>query len=99
MGACVATTGIFLPAALLMLLAGYLFRVLPDNKVLNSVFSGIRPIVLAYILFSAYVILKPIGFDMQSFGLTIIAFIMISYLKINFLWLMFSGSILSLFFV
>ena len=57
LGAFVATTGIFLPAALLMLLAGYLFRVLPDNKVLNSVFSGIRPIVLAYILISAYVIL------------------------------------------
>ena len=99
LGAFVATIGIFLPSALLMLLAGDLFRMLPDNKVLNSFFSGIRPIVLAYILFSAFVILKPIGFDMQSFGLTIIAFILICYLKVNFLWLMLSSSILSFFFV
>ena len=99
LGAFVATIGIFLPAALLMLLAGYFFRILPDNKVLNSVFSGIRPIVLAYILFSAYVILKPVGFDMQSFGLTIIAFVMINYFKVNFLWLMLSSSILSFFFI
>ena len=99
LGAFVATIGIFLPAALLMLLAGYFFRILPDNKVLNSVFSGIRPIVLAYILFSAYVILKPVGFDMQSFGLTIIAFVLINYFKVNFLWLMLSSSILSFFFI
>tara|TARA_X000001036_G_scaffold195318_1_gene184180 strand:- start:9548 stop:10705 length:1158 start_codon:yes stop_codon:yes gene_type:complete len=99
LGAFVATIGIFLPAALLMLLAGYVFRMLPDDKVISAVFSGIKPIVFAFILFSAYVVLKPIGFDFQSIGLTIIAFIMINYLKVNFLWLMLSSGILALFFI
>ena len=99
LGAFVATIGIFLPAALLMLLAGQIFRMLPDNKFLNAIFSGIKPIVLGFILFSAYVVLKPIGFDLQSIGLTIIAFIMINCLKVNFLWIMLINGILSLFFI
>ena len=99
LGAFVATIGIFLPAALLMLSAGHIFRMLPDNKFLNAIFSGIKPIVVGFILFSGYVVLKPIGFDLQSIGLTIIAFIMINYLKVNFLWIMLINGILSLFFI
>ena len=99
LGAFVATVGIFMPAGLLMLCASHLFKSMPNNKWLNAVISGIRPIIVAFILYSAYVVMKPVGFDFQSVSLTIIALMMINHLKINFLWLMLGSGILSLFFI
>ena len=56
-------------------------------------------IIVAFILYSAYVVMRPIGFDFQSISLAIIALVMINYLHINFLWLMLGSGMLSLFFI
>ena len=99
LGAFAATVGIFMPAGLFMLLASHLFKSMPNNKWLNAVISGIKPIIVAFILYSAYVVMRPIGFDVQSISLAIIALVMINYLHINFLWLMLGSGMLSLFFI
>ncbi len=98
-GALIATIGIFLPASLLMLLAAHGFKKLPDNIWVNAVLMGIRPVIVSFIVFSALIILKPVGFNDQTVVLTILSFVLIEYVKINFLWLMLISGLISLFFL
>ena len=90
-GAIAATLGVVLPSVILCLLAARMLKKFQSNPVLRSVLSGIRPAVLALILFSLISIGKsalfPAGFP-QSFDwpvllIALLVFVPLQTGKIN----------------
>lgn len=56
LGAAVATVSIFLPAGIIMLLVGQLYKGIADNPHVSLVFKGIKSAIVGLILFSAITI-------------------------------------------
>lgn len=85
-GALMATIGIFLPSAMLMILSSKVFFALKDNAVIQSVLMGTKPAVIGMIFSSGYSIFTDQmseGNVFVSLALTGAAFILISLLNVS----------------
>ncbi len=87
-GALVATIGIFLPSALLIILIGVFYQSVSGLAVIGKLFKGISPAIIGFIVFSVSLI---VPFDEMGWftGISLIlSVIAISKFKVNFFWLM-----------
>lgn len=69
LGAITATFGLVLPSVLIIIVLSRLLKKFRDNPVVCSVLSGIRPAVIALILFAGIEIAKLAVVDWKTFGL------------------------------
>ncbi len=83
-GAAMATLAIFLPSALLMVLVGALYQSISHIHVVNKAIAGIRPVVIALILFSVFLVMKATPLDVFTFVSLTGSFVLISFLKVSF---------------
>lgn len=96
-GALIATMGIFLPSALLIILIGVFYQKLSRLKMITRVLMGISPAIIGFIVFSIFVIIPISELDWFSGSAMIISAIAITRLKVNFFWLMLAFGSLSVF--
>lgn len=87
-GALVATIGIFLPSALLIILVGVFYQSVSGLSMIGRVFLGISPAIIGFIVSSVFLILPWRDIDWFT-GLALIAsVIVLTRFKISFFWLM-----------
>ncbi len=87
-GALVATVGIFLPSALLIILIGVFYQSIRGLSIISKLFLGISPAIIGFIVYSVSLII-PIGELNWFSGLAIfISVIAITRFKVNFFWMM-----------
>lgn len=98
-GAILSTIGIFIPSALLMISMGTLFEKIKDNSSVKSVLSGIRPVVVAFILYSVVVLLHSIGFNGFALLFVLIGFLLLIMTKLNAMFLICLGGLMGLIFL
>lgn len=87
-GALLATIGIFLPSALLIILVGVFYQSISGLSMIARLFMGISPAIIAFIFFSVLLILPISQLDWLA-GLTVgLSVIAITRFKLNFFWLL-----------
>lgn len=87
-GALVATVGIFLPSALLIILVGVFYQSISGLSIIAKLFLGISPAIIGFIVYSVSLILPLEALDWFSGLALIVSIVAITRFKINFFWLM-----------
>lgn len=86
-GAVVSVLGnIMMPVTIILLLAGGL-RYLSDNKIVESVFMGIRPAVVALIAAPVFRMSKNAGINKYNFWIPVAAALTVWLLKVSPIWI------------
>ncbi len=96
-GSIVATTAIFLPSALLMIILSNVFNSIKNNAAIQSALLGIKPAVVGMILFSAVSIFKEhmnTSNILVSTLLTAITFLLVFRFNVASVILIISGALL-----
>ena len=88
MGALVATVGIFLPSALLIILVGVFYQSISGLSIITKLFLGISPAITGFIVFSVSLIVPLDEIDWFSGFAIFISVVAIARFKVNFFWLM-----------
>jgi len=86
-GAILSTVGIFVPAALVMVGVGNAFDKLKQYDFVPAIIAGIRPVVIALISYSAYVLFTSAGQTWLMAFSVIGAFLVVTFTQINYLFL------------
>ncbi|MDW3194810.1 MAG: chromate efflux transporter [Cytophagales bacterium] len=97
LGALVATVGIFLPSALLIILVGVFYQSISGLAVISKLFKGISPAIIGFIVFSISLIIPFNELDWFAGLVLIVSAVAITKFNINFFWLMLifgTGSVL-----
>ncbi|MCD0490540.1 chromate efflux transporter [Pedobacter sp. MC2016-14] len=82
-GAILATLAIFLPSAMLMVMAAKIFRENVNSARVKNAMSGIKPVVIGMILVSALKLFFSVAYTPFSIALFFIAFILSFRFKFN----------------
>lgn len=89
-GAIAAVTGVVIPSFVIILLIAMFFSDVKDNRVVEAVFKGIRPAVIA--LIAAPVIGLARGMDMYRAGLAVLVAAAIWRLGLSPVWFIVAGA-------
>ena len=73
LGGIIATLGLVTPSVIVIVIIAGFLKAFKENKYVKSVFSGIRPVVTALVLFAVFGIIKPIFYVNGEFALPVIA--------------------------
>ncbi len=73
LGGVTATLGLVTPSVIVIVIIAGFLKAFKENKYVKSVFSGIRPVVTALVLFAVFGIIKPIFYVDGAFVLPVIA--------------------------
>lgn len=76
-GAIVATLGTVLPSFLIILVVAAFFDKIKNNVIVDRVFKGIRPVVVALITSAVYKLMSTTGINFKSVSLAILTTILI----------------------
>jgi chromate transporter len=98
-GAIIATTGIFLPSGLLMILVSDMLKKVDDNPSWRAIFEGLKPVIVALMLSSIIVLGKSIENWWISGIIAIVSALLIIRYKVNFLWLIGVAGLLGIFLI
>lgn len=96
-GALLATIGIFLPSGILMMLVSGVFEQLEKQSVWQAILKGIRPVVLALIIYSLLVLGSAIDNWQIAMPVAFLSLLLLYRFKINFLWLILPAGLLNIF--
>ena len=97
LGALVASVGIFLPSALLIILVGVFYQSISGLAVISKLFKGISPAIIGFIVFSISLIIPFNELDWFAGLVLIVSSVAITRFNVNFFWLMLifgTGSVL-----
>lgn len=93
-GAIMATIGVILPSFCIVLLIVHFFLKFQENKHIQNALSTIRPTVLGLIASAAILLWKDAIIDYSSIVIAVIAFILVTFKKMNPLFvLLLSGGL------
>lgn len=87
LGALVATVGIFLPSALLIILVGVFYQSISGLSIISKLFLGISPAIIGFIVYSVSLIVPLEELNWFSGLAILISVIAITRFKLNFFWL------------
>jgi len=97
-GGVVAALGSTLPSFVIILLIAMFFSSFKDNEVVNSIFMGIRPAVVALIAVPLIGMSKTINLNRYTSLIPIATLLLIVLLGISPIYLIMAGAILGLFY-
>jgi len=83
-GAVLATIGIFLPSATLMVVVGSGFIRIKDYAITKKIMAGIRPVVIGLIGYSVILLLKGVELPLITSVLSVVSFALLTFGKVNF---------------
>lgn len=92
-GALICTLGAVLPSFFIILLIAMSFSKFKDNKILEKVFAGIRPAVVALIFSAVYTLSYRSHFHYKGLIVAVIAALVIVVFNINPIYLILTGAI------
>jgi chromate transporter len=92
-GAIVCALGTILPSFITILLIAMFFYEFRDNPIIDKVFMGIRPAVVALILSAVYKIWKKSRFGVDKLLVAIVSIVLIIALDISPVWLVLAGGL------
>ncbi len=95
-GALLATLGIFVPSALLMVVVGSVFDKFQEKNLLSAIMAGVRPVVIALIFYSTWLLGGAENITAFTIIVAIGAFVSITFLKVNYLLVIPVGGLISL---
>ena len=82
-GAIVATTAIFLPSAILMVLLSDRLEMLKSSQAVNKVLVGVRPVIIGMIAYSILLVFMSQDFTLIRLVLAIVAAVLFIFTRIN----------------
>lgn len=88
LGALIATIGIFLPSALLIILVGVFYQSISGLTMIGKLFKGISPAIIGFIVFSISLIIPFNELDWFAGIALIVSVIAITRFNVNFFWMM-----------
>lgn len=98
-GAIAAILGAIMPSILIILVIAMLFRNIIDYPIVQSVFNGIRPAVVALILYSVIKLGKSAKIkENQNWILTLAAFLAVAFLKVHPIFVIIGAALIGIFF-
>ncbi|MDR7856966.1 chromate transporter [Tissierella sp.] len=92
-GAIVCTLGTILPSFFTILLVAIYFYQYRNNPILDKVFLGIRPTIVALILSAVYKMVKTSGFGYKKLSVSLAAALIIVFLGISPIYLVIAGGL------
>lgn len=92
-GALVCTLGAVLPSFVIILLIAMSFSKIRDNTILERIFSGIRPAVVALIFSAVYTIIYRSRFHFKGIIVALIATLIIVFLHVNPIFLILTAAL------
>ena len=91
-GALVATLGLVTPAVIVIYFVQKMLNKWANNPYVTNILSGIRPAVMALILFAGWDVAKTAIFDYKTAGLLVFLLICMSFYRKNvFIYIIFSA--------
>ena len=97
-GALACTLGTALPSFLIILLIATVFFQYRNNPIIEKVFLGIRPAVVALIASAVYKLAKQSKFDYKKIFISILTVLVIVFLGVSPIYLILIGGIGSVFY-
>lgn len=92
-GALACTLGTTLPSFLIILLIATVFFQFRNNPIIEKVFLGIRPAVVALIVSAVYQLAKKSKFNYKKISISVITALLIVFLSISPIYLILIGGI------
>jgi len=96
LGAFLATMGIFIPSAVVMIVVGSAFESVKNHPLIDGIMKGIRPVIIALIAYSGWILFKSLDHWVISGVITVISFFLITYTKLNYLLLILIAGIIGI---
>lgn len=96
-GSIAASVGSALPSFIMILLIAHFFEAYKENEVVNRIFQGIRPAVVALIAVPLITLSKSANLNKYTAFIPIITVLLIVLLGISPVWIILSGALLGLF--
>jgi len=84
LGAFLATMGIFIPSAVVMIIVGSAFENVKNHPIIDGIMKGVRPVIIALIAYSGWILLDSLDHKLFSGVIIAISFIIITYTKFNY---------------
>ena len=97
-GSVIAALGSALPSFIMILLIALFFQGYRDNEVVNKIFMGIRPAVVALIAVPFLTLSKSAITNRYTAIIPVIAIVLIAFLGVSPIWLILSGALLGIFY-
>ncbi|GAB1472644.1 chromate transporter [Bacteroidota bacterium] len=97
-GSVVAALGSALPSFVMILLIALFFQGYRDNEIVNKIFMGIRPAVVALIAVPFLTLSKSAITNRYTAIIPVVAVVLIAFLGVSPIWLILSGALLGLFY-
>ncbi len=97
-GSVVAALGSALPSFVMILLIALFFQGYRDNEVVNKIFMGIRPAVVALIAVPFLTLSKSAITNRYTAIIPVVTIVLIAFLGVSPIWLILSGALLGLFY-
>ena len=85
LGAFLATIGIFIPSAVVMIFVGSAFESVKGHPNIDGIMKGVRPVIIALIAYSGWILFESLDHKLISGIITAVSFLIITYSKINYL--------------
>ena len=82
-GSAVATLGSILPSFLIILLIAMIFSGFQDNQIVQRIFKGIRPVVVALIAVPMLQMARKTNRNWIAWGVSILAAVLVAFLKVS----------------
>jgi chromate transporter len=79
----VATLGSILPSFLIILLIAMIFSGFQDNQIVQRIFKGIRPVVVALIAVPMLQMARKTNRNWIAWGVSILAAVLVAFLKVS----------------
>lgn len=95
LGAIISTLGTVLPSIIIILVVAIFFYQYKDMPIINKVFLGIRPAVVALISSSVVMLAKGLGFSFERAVLALASFTLIVFLGVSPIYVILGGGILT----
>lgn len=96
-GSIIAALGTALPSFFMILLIATFFQSFRENEIVNSVFAGIRPAVVALIAVPLITLSKSANLNKYTSLIPVISVLLIVFLEISPVWIILAGALLGLF--
>lgn len=97
-GSIIAATGTALPSFVMILLIAMFFNNFRDNEIVNRVFMGIRPVVVALIAVPLISLSRSTKLNRYTSFIPVISVLLIVMLGISPVYLIIAGAVLGLFY-
>ena len=82
-GSMVATLGVILPSFVIMSIIFHFINKFKESSYVDSIFQGIRPVVLGLIASAAVTVAKSTFIDIKSILIALILFYLVTFKKVN----------------